>query len=464
MLKYSNLVSAMLFSSLMGLTACSTEYDPSPYVGVYQSIPDANSYLQIKDIDGTLYFYTTQGVMEADLHGSNRYSLIDYYTKGKFEDLENGQYQRLINRDYAHRVEYKRVKDTSQLDLEHIHHGHLYGYDISTTQTGQCEKPFPFEITLSHNERLQRLWSDIEKGRYGTINSVLVAKDGQLIAEKYFNGYNKEEKQTVQSVSKSIVSLLAGSAIEEGYIPSSNSKVKAFFPNYSEHFTQGKEAIRFKHLLSMTAGWQWDEWSTNYSDPNNPRTAQMKAPDTIEYVIKLPLSHQPGEHFAYSGGVVDVAAELIKNATKKQSAADYFVQSRLKDLCISNASWLTMDDGRIGAGGGMLFRPRDMLKFGQLVLNEGQWQGKALLSPQWIEESTQAPHHDQQATYQYYWWNDALYAGGQQHRAVFASGWGDQSIYVFKNLGLVIVTTGFNFERGYKNRSMLEEHVLPAVL
>ncbi len=451
-------------TALMFVSACSTAYEPSRYVGVYQSEPDSNAYIQVKDIDGKLFFYTTQGVMEAQLGGRRDYKLVNVYAEGEFENLKDGKYQTIVNTDYAYRVKYNRVELPDGKNLETIHHGNLYAKNIATTAQAECANEFPFTKSLSYNTKLQGLWDDIESGTYGRINSVLVLKSGDLIAEKYFNGFNASEKQTVQSVSKSIVSLLAGSAIEEGYIDSVNAPIKPFFPKYSAHFTEGKEAITLKHLLAMKAGWKWDEWSTHYSDANNPRSSQMTADDTIEYVFKLPLTNTPGEHFAYSGGVVDVTAELIKNATKKESAADYFVQSRLKDLCIKNASWLTMGDGRMAAGGGMLLRPRDLLKFGQLVLNKGEWQGKQLLSSEWIEESTRGPNYPYAATYGYYWWNDVLLANRKRHTAVFASGWGDQSIYTFEDLDLVIVTTGFNFEKGTQSQNIVRQHILPTVL
>ncbi len=300
------------------------------------------------------------------------------------------------------------------------------------------------------------MWNEIENGRYGRINSVLVAKDGKLIVEKYFHGFNKNEKQMVQSVSKSIVSLLAGSAIEEGYINSVNDPISQYFPKYQKSFDDGKDKISLKHTLEMKAGWEWDEWSVPYTHPDNVRTAQMTARDTIKYVLDLPLANPPGTTFAYSGGAVDVVAELIHNATPQSNAAEYLRASRLKDLCITNASWGYMQDGRLGAGGGMYFRPRDMLKFGQLIANDGEWNGKQLFSKAWIKESTESLVYPAAEGYSYYWWNDVFVSKQKRHGAILAVGWGDQTIAVFKEHDIVIVTTGYNFERFGDSRKMID--------
>ncbi|ELP5726841.1 TPA: class C beta-lactamase-related serine hydrolase [Vibrio vulnificus] len=436
--------------------------DYSAYLGVYQSEPDPSSYIQVKEQDGKLYFYTTEGVMEAKLHTQGDYELIHYFSHGEFNDLKQGQYQQIVNQDYATRVRYQRVNDTSILDLSNIHHGHLHAESIGTDF--QCENEFPFELTGTLNETLSPLWKDINSGRYGRINSVLVAKDGKLLAEKYFNGFNHEEKQTVQSVSKSIISLLTGSALEEGDIESIQNPISKYFPQYKTSFSEQKQAITIQHLLTMKAGWEWDETSLPYTDAKNSRTPQMAAEDTIKHVLDLPLSHSPGDFFVYSGGVVDVMAELIKNATNSPSTANYFKQSRLAPLCIKNASLFSMADGRAAAGGGMLFRPRDMLKFGQLVLNDGRWGDQQLLSKAWIKESTQGPLYPYSPNYAYYWWNDVFLAKRQRHPAIIALGWGDQSIVVFKELNLVIVTTGYNFERDFEYKNIVQQHILPAVL
>lgn len=457
---------ATLFAALIGsFSTLTAAQDYSQYVGIYQNDEQPNVYIRVEQLDGKIYFYTTEGVMEGKPLSDDTYQWINYHSvESMFKDLQKNKFQEMIVQSGDFQMSHSRTDSLGAQDSKTITHKPFYAIDLESVNPEQCTNPFPFELTHSHNEALNSLWNEIEKGTYGRINSVLVAKDGKLIAEKYFHGFDKNEKQTVQSVSKSIVSLLAGSAIEEGYINSVDDPLSQYFPEYKSSFEGRKGKISLKHTLEMKAGWEWDEWSVPYFHPDNSRTLQSMSKDPIGYVLDLPLAHQPGGTFTYSGGAVDVVAELVNNATPQPNAAEYFKAGRLKSLCILNSSWGYGLDGRMDGGGGMYFRPRDMLKFGQLIANDGQWNGKQLLSKSWIEESTESLLYPVAEGYAYYWWNDVFVRNQKRHAAILASGWGDQTIAVFKEHNLVIVTTGYNFERFGDNRKIIDKHILPAVL
>ncbi|KXF81842.1 serine hydrolase domain-containing protein [Enterovibrio coralii] len=459
MVGFKHATVAFLLSATFAAQALGSD---SAYIGLYQSSDWEPSFVKVTEENGQLFFHSFQGIAEIKLTSDDHMVLKHVYAKGKFGDLDDGQYQYIDYVDPTYTKRFHRIEPDENINISTAHRTSLLGEDISNSE--QCSTDEFFEPTLSLQQKLTPLWKSIEKRRFGNINSILVAKNGELVAEHYFNGYHKDEKHTVQSVTKSIVSMLAGTAIDARAVESVNSPIAHYLPKYEKLFKHGKASITLKHTLSMTAGLEWDEWSKPYSDPTNVRLQQILSDDAVEFTIKQPLAHDPGSHYAYSGGFVDLTSEVIANATESEDAADYFRESPLAELCFDNAGWMSMLDGRPGAGGGMLLRPRDMLKLGQLMLDDGKWQGKQLLSQSWIEESTQSLNTVLGMGYGYYWWTRNYTHNYNDYAAVLALGWGDQSIIIIDELDLVIVTNGYNFAREPQTHRMVSQYILPAVL
>ncbi len=142
--------------------------------------------------------------------------------------------------------------------------------------------------------------------------------------------------------------------------------------------------------------------------------------------------------------------EILRVASKQSSVSKYAQKGPLSALCFKNAFWIKQKDQRSNVAGGAVLRPRDMLKLGQLVLNEGKWQGKQLFDSEWIKESTKPvlPTHTQGNKYSYFWWNTAYYHQGKKYPSIKAVGYGGQEIAIIKDLDLVVVKTANNFFSG----------------
>src|SRR6266481_4330424 len=153
-------------------------------------------------------------------------------------------------------------------------------------------------------ERIENLLAQIRDGTYKNIHSILIVKSGKLVVEEYFPGqeedgqhqvYQRDMRHGIHSATKSVNSILVGIAIDQQRIAGVQAKVSALFPEYSSLFANSeKDEIRLKHLLSMTAGLSWDEWTFPYTDIRNDHLAMNRSDDPVRYVLERPLVAPPG--------------------------------------------------------------------------------------------------------------------------------------------------------------------------
>ena len=322
-------------------------------------------------------------------------------------------------------------------------------------------------------ERIENLLAQIRDGTYKNIHSILIVKSGRLAVEEYFPGqeedgqhqvYQRDVRHGIHSATKSVTAILVGIAIDQQRIAGVEGKVSALFPEYSDLLANTeKDAICLKHLLSMTAGLSWDEWTLPYSDIRNDHVAMNRSADPVRYVFERPLVAPPGTKFNYSSGITIALGEVVHKATGLR--VDEFAEQNLfKPLGISDYRWLKYPNGVVQTGGGLYMRPRDMAKIGYLYLSGGRWQGKQIVSESWIRESTtqQAPDRD----YGYGWWLGRLHAGDRAVVTYGAQGRGGQFILVLPELQMVAVFTGWNDGNGLGEQpfDMLQRFVIPAAL
>ncbi len=325
------------------------------------------------------------------------------------------------------------------------------------------------EVNVDPGE-LTNMLGLIETGVYENIHSVLLVKDKKLVVEEYwagrtvFNDYVEYDRNTLHnmhSVTKSITSALIGIAIMEGSINSAEDKLHSFFPEYADVLLAGgREEITLAHVLTMSAGFSWDEHSFPYEDERNDHAQMYLSDNWIKYVLDKPIAETPGTKFNYNSGLSITLGGIIRNVSGQ--TVDAYAQSTLfAALGIDEYVWFKDEDGTAQTGGGLSLRPRDMVKFGLLFLNDGQWNGNQIISPEWVAQSTdwQAPGK----LYGYQWWLDSYTVDGKTISGYSARGRGGQFIFVFPALELVAVFTGGNDnELGGQPYEMLVRHILPA--
>lgn len=330
-------------------------------------------------------------------------------------------------------------------------------------------------------EPIKELIERVYDNSYKNIHSVLLVKNGKLVVEEYFPGrdsngkYREFQRDTLHetcSITKSVNSILIGLAIDQHLIRRVDEKISALLPAYSDVFAdRKKDEICLKHLLTMTAGLSWDEWTYPYSDPRNDHAVMDGSKDPVRFVLERPLVTKPGEQFVYNSGASVVLGEIVRQVSGLK--ADNFAGRHLfGPLQITKYYWSNYPTGFVRAGGGLALRPRDMVKIGYLFLSGGRWQGKQIVSEEWVKESIknrvdpkQFPDWHKDDGYGYQWWLRSFKVGDRMIFSYHAPGLGGQFIFVVPDLQLVAVFTGWNeTELALQPFEMLERYILPAVI
>jgi CubicO group peptidase (beta-lactamase class C family) len=233
--------------------------------------------------------------------------------------------------------------------------------------------------------------------------SFLVVKNGYLVFEKYYSWGSPEKYAVVHSVTKSVTSALIGIALDRGYLKSVDQKLVEFFPEYiTDESDPRKKEISLKHLLTMSAGFEWNDRGPSmrnwYSSAN-----------WVESAIQLPLENNPGEVFNYNSSTSHLLSVILTKSTKT-STLDFAKKNLFEPVGIQSAFWREDPQGYHIGGFGLGLSARDLAKFGFLYLNNGYWNGQSIVPEQWVKQSTeqqiQAFSHPLYGTfgYSYQWW------------------------------------------------------------
>lgn len=313
---------------------------------------------------------------------------------------------------------------------------------------------------------LKRLLDSINAKALVNTHSVLIAKGKELVFEAYFDGFNKDIPHTMMSGSKSIASAMIGIAIDEGIIESVDEKLYGFVPENYRHTKDAlKLGITLEHLLTMSSGLDVNDKASEdyYQNPSNPKS-------WLASVLEAPMVHEPGTYTDY-GSANPFLLGVYLNERLEQPLEAFMHERLFGPLGITNYVNFSDDTHtRPYFGGGMLLTPRDMLKFGQLYLNGGIWNGQRIISEKWIEASfekhTRLQDTRDKNEYGYFWWHDTYSAKERTITTIEARGAGGQFIFIVPELESVVVVTAGNFRnrKGNQSRELFRDYILPALL
>ena len=302
------------------------------------------------------------------------------------------------------------------------------------------------------------------------IHSVLLIKDGKLVLEEYFEGFDRETLHSIQSDTKSVSSILIGIATDRVLFTDLDRKIASFFPNYENVMKPAwKDKITLRHCLTMTAGIEWNEWGVPYEDPKNEYASLNNRLDLFDYIFQKDLVDTPGTEFNYCGGQSLILGGVIQNTSNLY--ADQFAEMFLfKPLGIRKFDWWKHQDGAIRTDGGLHLRSRDMAKIGLLFLQNGRWKDRHILSERWVTESVKAHIKGDfifGSGYGYQWWNGAAMVKNTPIHAFFAVGRGGQYIFVVPELACVAVFTSqvkYNKFGDFKPPALFTNYLLSAMI
>ena len=210
----------------------------------------------------------------------------------------------------------------------------------------------------------------------GELHSLIVVRHGHVVAEGYWAPYTPDRQHLLYSLSKSFTSTAAGMAVDEGKLRL-DDPVLEFFPDEApESVSPNLAAMRVRHLLTMGGGHSVEPEYGKAPDGNWART-----------FLAAPVEHEPGTHFLYSTVSTYMVSAIVKKATS-QDIVEYLKPRLFEPLGIAEPRTGRCPRGIPIGGSGMYMTTNDIAKLGQLYLQKGVWQGKRLLSAEWIAEAT----------------------------------------------------------------------------
>ncbi|HEX4921974.1 MAG TPA: serine hydrolase [Candidatus Bathyarchaeia archaeon] len=327
-------------------------------------------------------------------------------------------------------------------------------------------------VSSSH---LREMENKIIVGEFKKISSILIARHGNLVYEKYFDGTESSLRNT-RSATKTVASILVGIAIDKGLLASVHESVLSFFPDKQpvKNPDPRKDKMTVEDLLTMSSILECDD-SNQFSRGNEERMYVIE--DWIKFTLDLPVKGFPGwttkpadspygRSFSYcTAGAVTVGG-VLERATKM--TLEKFAEKYLFDpVKISRAEWQYTPLGSASTAGGLGLRGRDLLKLGQVYLNNGSWRGKRIVSEDWVKTSTR-PHVqvDEETQYGYFWWLKKYGTSDKKISAFCMLGNGGNKVCVFPSLDMVVVVTSTNYNtRGMHEQTdqILSDYILESV-
>ena len=335
-------------------------------------------------------------------------------------------------------------------------------------------------------EELEQMINVIDETGGHQIHSIVIVKDGLLVFEKYYDGFrfdinapnnrgayirfSHNTRHYMASVTKSITSILFGIGKDLGYFQNVNELLLDHFPEYDDLLTGEKANITLKHMLDMTCGLEFDEYTYPYGDQRNDVTGLFRENSTW-FVLQKDLQTTPGTSWHYNSGNANVLADMIRR-NYGGDVRDFAEEYLFEPLGINDYQWDMLNQNLIFASGGLHLSSRNMAKLGLLFANNGVWNGEQIVSSDWVEESTQ--NHSSpggfggpgfSTGYGYQWWLNQFTVNTTTYNCYNGAGWGEQYIFVFPDIDMVVVTTCgyFSVPNVLSPHDVIRDYLLPAL-
>lgn len=333
--------------------------------------------------------------------------------------------------------------------------------------------------------KIAALDADIGAGKYGHVDGLLVIRHGKVGYDRsyrqnydsiygadakvasplnahdatgpynYFNPwwhpfYRRGDLHSLQSVTKTVSSVIIGAAIARGDFPSIDTPILNFFDTTKvANVDARKRRVTIRHVLTMSAGLAWNE-ALPYTDPANSASQMEASGDWVKFTIDLPMAEEPGKTFNYSSGESELLAPIFHQATGRD-IEEYAAQYVFGPLGITDWFWKRSPTGLADTEGGLYLRRADLAKIWYLFLKGGTWDGKQIVTTEWARLSV-TPAMDvggrgQGVKYGLKWWLYPYGPGGSR-LAWAGSGFGGQVPIAFPEEDLIVVVNAWNILPG----------------
>jgi CubicO group peptidase (beta-lactamase class C family) len=309
------------------------------------------------------------------------------------------------------------------------------------------------------------------------IQSLLIARHGKLVLEEYFYGFDKDRPHDVRSAGKTLAPVLLGIARDHGAAVSPATPVYSMFPEYKSfaNWDSRKPKLTVRDVMTMTSGLACDDNDDDSPGNEDNMQSQNKQPDWYKYTLDLPMASEPGgSHAVYCSADLNLVGGVVRHVTEKW-LPQFFELNYARPLGIDRYFLNLMPTGEAYMGGGAYLLPRDQLKLGQLYLSGGLWNGRRVVSKEWVDESTKKhstfppnikdePEHD----YGYGWHErNFIKVGDHVYRDYAAGGNGGQLVIVIPDLDMVVGINGGSYGdfRWYRwELDLLPQYIVPSAI
>ncbi len=342
---------------------------------------------------------------------------------------------------------------------------------FSTLLFGQIDMSQP---NKNINPLLTQMDAKIAAGDFENISSVLVAKNGKLLFEKYYNGADQNTKHNTRSATKTIATFLTGLAIDKGFIVSEEDKIYSYLQHKMpvKNPDPRKAEISIQDLLTMSCMLETDD--ENFASRGHEERMYY-IEDWTQFLLDLPIRSYPfnppptqqpyGRFFHYSSAQAAAVAAIVESAIG--SPADQFLKENLlAPLEITDFKLDYTPANILNTAGGSGYRSRDFLKMIQLLLQKGSWDKKQLISQDFVNRATTPKAVAREGVeYGYFLWMNP-FGKDKKYDAFYMSGNGGNKMVAIPELQLTVVITTRNYNNrnahGYTNE-MMNNFIVPAV-
>ncbi len=328
----------------------------------------------------------------------------------------------------------------------------------------------------AHAGELDAVTTAIQAGEFKQVTSVVVARHGKLIYEQYFDKEGAEGLRNTRSVTKTVAGMLVGLAVERKLLRA-DTPVLPHFPELRPlaHADPRKDKITVEDFLTMSSALECSD-DNQFSSGNEERMYLVE--DWSRFAADLPIRGFPewqprpdqspyGRAWSYCTAGVALLGPLLERASG-QSVPDFAAANLFQPLGIDKVKWQFQPKGTAMTGGGLQLRSVDLFKLGQLYLDGGRWDGRQVISADWVRRSI-APHANARddIDYGYLWWLQPFKVDGRTVRSYGMAGSGGNKVFVLPEQDAVVVITTTNFQvRGAHplSEKLLTSLILPVLM
>jgi len=395
----------------------------------------------------------------------------------KFMKKGGGQ-QALVGDSHQLKIEVRPYIEHDQLKVgEIIAQGKV---DLIMVQKQVKEKHIAIQAIADTNKwkistddydksKVRTLNERIAQNYFKNITSITVIKNGELLIEEYFNGANRNSLHDMRSVSKTMASTVMGIAIDEGFIKDENQTLNEFYDlKKYQNYNDKKDKVTIKSLLTMSSSFRGDDMN---SDSIGHEDNMYPTKNWVKFALDLPSDNQEklkNQWQYFTAGAVllgDILNNSVPNGLEK-----YAENKLLKPLNINHYKWQYTPTGTPNMAGSFQMSALDNARWGQLYLDNGNYDGKQILSQSWVTKSLTkhiALPNLENEYYSYLLWNKTYHSNDKSHESYYASGNGGNKIMLFKDINVVIVITATAYNQAYahyQSDEIIEKYLLPALL